>query len=301
MSSPGQAAGIPGRGQVSLGARFVLLGLFALALMVVDHKQQHLQRVRDVLSLAVLPMQLVVDMPFRGWDALTESLTDRKTLLRENARLDRELREARFRLQTLEALRRENERLRELEVSLDDMPEQKMLNAEILKVDMDDRQRFFINRGRTDDVYVGQPLLDADGVVGQVTAAFEHQSEAVLITDSSHRIPVTIRSTGLRTIAVGTGDTGMLRLLALTNRNAAEISEGDVLETSGMGGVFPRGRPVAVIESITLQPEKNFAEVEARPLSSLERDQELVLVWHQPPSEDGETGDDAIYLSESKL
>jgi len=284
MSGPGQAARVPGRGQVSLGARFVLLVIIAVVLMVVDHRQQHLQRVRDVLALAVLPMQIVVDMPFRAWDAMTEALTERKALLSENERLRREVRESRFRLQTLEALQRENQRLRALETSLGDLPEQKTLSAEIMMVDLDNRQHFRINRGKADGVYVSQPLLDVDGIVGQVTQVSEHQADAMLITDAAHRIHVTNLRSEVRTIAEGTGDTGLLRLPYLTNE--ANIQEGDVLVASGLGGVFPRGRPVAIVESIKWQPELDFAEVYARPVSSLDRERELVLVWTEHTVDD---------------
>jgi rod shape-determining protein MreC len=270
-----------GRGQISLGARFVLLTIAALVLMVVDHKQQHLQRVRDVLALAVLPMQIAVDMPFRAWSAATASLTERQSLLSENERLRREVRESRFRLQTLLALQRENQRLRELEISLDDLPDQKKLSAEIMNIDLDNRQHFLINRGRVDGVYVSQPLLDVDGVVGQITSVYEHQSEAVLITDASHRIPVTNMRSEARTIAEGTGDTGLLRLPYLTNE--ADIEVGDRLVSSGLGGVFPRGRPVAIVEKVTWQPGFDFADVLARPVSSLDRERELVLVWLPQP------------------
>lgn len=276
MSGPGQGAGIPGRDPVSLSARFVLLAIVALILMVVDHRQQHLERVRDVLALAVLPIQLAVDMPFRAWDALTESMTERSALIAENAELKRENRENSFRLQTLEALQRENQRLRALENSLVDLPGQQLMSAEILNIDLDNRQHFVINRGEADGVSVNQALLDVDGIVGQVTKVHQHQSEAMLITDAAHRIHVTNLRSEERTIAEGMGDNGMLRLPYLTNE--ADVKEGDLLVASGMGGVFPRGRPVAIVEEINWQPALDFADVLARPVSSLDRERELVLV-----------------------
>lgn len=283
MSGPGHAAGIPGRGQMSLGPRFVLLAVIALALMVVDHKQQHLERVRDVLALAVSPIQIAVDMPFRAWYAMTDSLTERDALIAENQRLRVENRENRFRLQTLEALQRENQRLKALERSLDDLPDQPMLSAEIMNIDLDNRQHFRINRGATDGVYVSQPLLDVDGIVGQVTRVHDFQAEAMLITDAAHRIHVTNLRSEARTIAEGMGDTNLLRLPYLTNE--ADVRVGDVLVASGMGGVFPRGRPVAVVESVVWQPGFDFADVIARPVSSLDRERELVLVWPQQLAE----------------
>lgn len=293
MSGPGQGAGIPGRDPVSLSARFVLLAIVALVLMVVDHRQQHLERVRDVLALAVLPIQVAVDMPFRAWDAATDSLSERGSLLAENERLKREVRESRYRLQTLEALQRENQRLRAVGMSLNDLPDQSTLSAEIMWVDLDNRQHFFINRGEADGVSVNQPLVDVDGIVGLVTKVHQHQSEAMLITDAAHRIHVTNLRSEERTIAEGMGDNGMLRLPYLTNE--ADVEVGDVLVASGMGGVFPRGRPVAIVEEINWQPALDFADVLARPVSSLDRERELVLVGSEPQ---GQSIDGAIGLEE---
>ena len=128
-----------------------------------------------------------------------------------------------------------------------------------------------------DGVYVGQPLLDANGVVGQVSMVFEFQAEALLITDSSHRVQVAVADTGQRTIAQGTGDSGLLRLLFVTNNDDIEV--GDELVTSGLGGVFPRGRPVARVVEVTRQPGLPFADVLAEPVADLDRDQEVLLVW----------------------
>lgn len=278
MSKPRQARDIPGRGQISLGARFVVLALVALALMIVDHRQDHLRRVHELLSLAVYPIHVVVDMPFSTFNALRESMTDRRTLAAENDRLALELMMSRVRLQEFESLVRENERLRELLNAMDPAEDPDIGIAEILKVDLVNRQRFVINRGRADGVYVGQPLLDARGIVGQIRAVSRLTSEAMLITDANHAVPVAVQRTGLRTIAEGTGDSGLLRLPYLPI--SADVVPGDLLVTSGLGGVFPRGRPVAEVVDVIKPPGQSFAMVTARPVSALDRDQEVLLVWN---------------------
>lgn len=279
MSGPGQAAGMPGRGEISLGARFVLLAIVSLTLMVVDHRQNHLSRVREYLSLAVYPIHVVVDLPFRVWHSLTSAVSGRAEMLRENDRLRSQLVIAQYRLQELHSLERENERLRELLDSYEDRSEERVLVAEILSVDLEHyRQRFIINRGSADGVYVGQPLLDADGVVGQVESVSVMTSEALLITDADHAVPVAIERTGLRTIAEGTGDSSQLRLPYLTN--SADVVKGDRIVTSGLGDVFPAGRPVGIIEEFVPRPGQNFAHVTARPVAALDRHQEVLLVWN---------------------
>ena len=277
MSGPGQAAGITGRGEVSLGARFVLLAVVALVLMFVDHRQDHLRRVREILSLAVYPIHVVVDMPFNIWQSATTSLTDRASLRRENESLERQVLLNAYRLQYLSELERENDRLRNLLNSLEEEHDPDVRIAEILSVDLDNRQRFIINRGTADGVYVGQPLLDANGLVGQIRSVSRISSEAMMITDADHAVPVTVERTGLRTIAEGTGDSGLLRLPYLPNN--ADVRPGDRLITSGLGGVFPRGRPVAEVTEVLRQPGQSFSEVRAAPLAALERDQEVLLVW----------------------
>jgi rod shape-determining protein MreC len=270
---------MPGRGEISLGARFVLLAALALALIVVDQRQHHLSRVRQVLNLAVYPLQLFVDLPVDAWQSVAGAVSDRQHLISENARLRRQLVITQYRLQDLNVIDRENSRLRKLLDSYEELGEDRILVAEILSVDLAPyRQRFIINRGSADEVYPGQPLLDADGVVGQVESVSAMASEALLITDPDHVVPVRIERTGVRTLAEGTGDSTLLRLANLPN--SADVVPGDRLVTSGLGDVYPAGRPVAIITEFRRQPDQSFAYVTARPVSNLDRDQEVLLVWN---------------------
>lgn len=276
MSGSGKAANIPGRGGVSLGARFVLLAVLSLTLMVVDQRQDHLERVRSALNLAVYPIRLAVDMPFSVAGSLRESMADRRELLEKNERLALELRVARLRQQDYDAIVRENERLRRI-VDAQSPADIDYRMAEILAVDLEHGQRFIINRGANDGVTVGQPLLDADGIVGQVRAVSEYSSEALLITDASHRVHVANVRTSQRMILQGTGDSRVLRVLFVTNED--DIQVGDQLETTGLGGVFPRGRPVARITSF--ERGQSFATVSAAPIADLDRDREVLLVMDE--------------------
>jgi len=292
MSGPGQYAGAPLRGGVSLGARFVLLAIVCLALMLLDHQEDHLRRVRQGLALAVYPIQVVVDLPFALWRSASESLSERSALLLENERLKREQFNADYRLQRLATLEMENARLRELLDSTARL-DGRVLIAEILSVDLDPyRQRFVVNRGLADGVFVGQALLDARGVVGQIVEVGPMTAEAVLITDADHAVPVSVNRNGLRTIAVGTGDTSRLRLPYLTN--SADIEVGDLLVSSGLGGVFPTGRPVAEVIEVRIRPGQSFAEVIAKPVSELDRDQEVLLVFGAEDPAPGYVGKDGV-------
>ena len=286
MSAQGQFSG-QGRSEGSLGARFVLLAMVCLALMLVDHQASHLARVRQGLSVAVHPIRVLVDLPFSASQSAANWIADRQALLAENEQLKRERLNANFRLQRLAALEAENRRLREL-LDSTEILQQRVLIAEILAVDLDPyRQRFNLNRGLADGVFVGQALLDADGVVGQVVEVGPFTAEAVLITDADHAVPVSVNRNGLRTIAVGTGDSNRLRLPYLTN--SADIEVGDLLVSSGLGGVFPAGFPVGRVLEVRIRPGQSFAEVLAEPVAKLDREQEVLLVWTDEDDSAGAT------------
>ena len=266
-----------------MGLRCVLLVLACVSLMLLDHRESHLSQVRQTLSVAVYPIRILVDLPFRVWESTRNAFADRNDLLAENEQLKREQLAANFRLQRVAALEVENARLRELLDSTALLGE-RVLIAEILAVDLDPyRQRLNVNRGLVDDVFVGQALLDANGVVGQVVKVGPMTAEAVLITDADHAVPVTVNRNGLRTIVVGTGDSSRLRLPYLTN--SADIEVGDLLVSSGLGGVFPSGYPVGRVIEVLVRPGQSFAEVIAEPVSALDREQEVLLVWNATQNE----------------
>jgi rod shape-determining protein MreC len=269
---------ISGRGLDGLALRYVLLVLVCFAAMLLDHRQNHVSRVRQAVSILVYPIQMVVDLPFRMTSWASSSLADRAALLDENRRLDASLRDAEVALQQLAALRVENARLRELLEASERLDDRRLV-AEVLSVDLVSSQRFMINRGSADSVYVGQAVLDRHGVVGQVVTVGQWTSEIVLITDADHALPVVVNRSGLRTIAVGTGDQNRLRLPYLTN--TADIEPGDLLVSSGLGTVFPAGYPVARVLSLQARPGQAFVDVVAQPISALDRDQEVLLLFSE--------------------
>ena len=278
MSATGRTAPGFGRSGFSMGARFLLLAVVCIALMLLDRRDQHLVRVRQTLSVVVYPVRVVVDLPFSTWNKMRDTFATRDALISENQQFRRERLETEGRLQRLDALEAENARLREL---LDSTARigNRALVAEILAVDLNPyRHRFDLNRGLVDGVYVGQALIDAEGVVGQVVRVGPLTSEAVLITDADHGVPVSVNRNGVRTIALGTGDSGRLRLPYLPNN--ADVVEGDLLISSGLGGVFPAGYPVGRVLKVERRTDQAFAEIVAEPVSSLDRDREVLLVWN---------------------
>jgi rod shape-determining protein MreC len=271
---------IIGRGP-SLGARLFLLLALSITVMVVDHRGHHLDNVRRWLGSVAQPLYLLIQTPFEAWDWATGSVADRAQLRKENQRLQTELRDANTRLLQFDSMVEENHRLRDIRASTESVGGKNLI-AEILRVDVDPfRHRLLINKGTRDNVFKGQSVLDSHGVVGQVTRVGMFTSEIILISDAEHAIPVQLNRTGIRTIAVGTGDMGKLSLPYLTGET--DVKVGDLLVTSGLGGIFPAGYPVATVSKVERSPAETFATVDGKPLAQLDRDREVLLLWFKEP------------------
>lgn len=277
------------------GLRLLLLVALAVVLMVLDHRNQHLIRIRSYLAAGLYPLQEAVDAPTQATRWAQENLASRDTLIRENAQLrETELLQA-ARLQRMAALEAENARMRALLDSTAKVGDQ-VLIAEIVAVDMDRlRHRVVLNRGSSDGAFVGQALIDAGGVVGQIMRDRGASSEALLITDPDHAVPVEIVRNGLRTIAVGTGDLERLSLPFMA-RNS-DVKAGDLLVSSGLGGKFPPGYPVATVSEVRGDTGEPFLDVAATPTAALDRVRQVLLVTPQtapPPEPQPETAPAAV-------
>ena len=266
----------PSRGP-ALGIRVLALMSLSIVLMVLDHRQNYMDTVQRTIGVVVYPIQVVVDAPFRFWQWVRDSTANRGELQLEVRRLKIERLLTNGRLQRLTALEAENARLRAL---LEARPHERdeIRVAEIMAVDANPyRHSLVIDIGKRDGVYDGQSIIDADGVVGQVIKTGFTTSQAILISDPSHALPVEVSRNGLRTIAIGTGEFDRLDLPFLPNN--ADIAPGDLLVTSGLGGAFPAGYPVAVVATVNRIPQQPFADVTAVPSSALDQVREVMLIW----------------------
>ncbi len=225
-------------------------------------------------------MQLAVASPFEGWHWFRESVSTRDTLRADKARLEADLRVAEFRLQRYEALEAESQRLRALRENTAGVAD-RFIIGDIMDVDLDAfRERVLVDKGASQGVFVGQAVLDSGGVFGQVARIEQYTSEVILVSDPAHAIPVQINRTGLRTVAVGTGDTSRLKLPYLPT--SADVQVGDLLVTSGLGGGFPVGYPVGTVDRVRRDPAQSLADVDVRPAAALDRSRELMFVWLKP-------------------
>jgi rod shape-determining protein MreC len=261
----------------ALATRVVLLVLASIILMVIDHRQNHLDAVRRALGTAVYPIQVVVDAPFRLWTWMREATTARNELHLQVSRLQAERLLTNARLQRLSALEAENARLRDLLEARTHVRDEVRV-AEIMAVEANPYSHsIVIDVGEREGAYDGQAIVDAAGVIGQIIKTGLSTSQAMLISDPSHSLPVEVNRSGLRTIANGTGEFGRLVLPFITNN--ADIRPGDLLVTSGLGGAFPAGYPVAVIDTVNRIPQEPFADVSAVPSARLDQVREVMLIW----------------------
>ncbi|MBZ4024176.1 rod shape-determining protein MreC, partial [Rhodobacter sp. TJ_12] len=190
---------------------------------------------------------------------MENQVADKAQLRAENKRLHQENLTLSARLQRFDALESENERLRNLLGSAFKVGE-RVLIAELLQVDLDPyRQQVLVDKGTLSGVFVGQPVLDANAVMGQVERANPLTSTVLLITDARHSLPVKVNRNGLRSIATGSGLIDQLNLLHVPKK--ADIRVGDLLVTSGLGGTYPPGYPVARVTEVSIEPGKRFATV----------------------------------------
>jgi rod shape-determining protein MreC len=266
----------------SANVRIIIFVLASIILMTMDHKLGHLEKLRTALSIVVYPLQYTVNVPVHFFNWTTESLSTRQNLLAENKKLRKESLLLSSKLQKFEVLETENKRLRKLlESSL--KLQDKVLIAELLSVNLQPfRHQVIINKGQHEGVYNGQPIVDANGIMGQVIHVGPFSSTVLLITDPTHALPVQINRNGLRAIAVGTGQGHSLQLEYLSNN--ADIREGDLIVSSGLGSRFPAGYPVGIVNTISMDPAEPFAKVSVTPSARLEQSREVLLVWPRTSS-----------------
>lgn len=261
----------------ALGFRVLGLVFISILLMYFDNRDNHLDTVRKSIGAAVYPILVVVDAPVRLWNWLGNSTTSRANLEMELSRLKSERLLTNARLQKLNALEAENTRLRSMLDARSRVRDQVRV-AEIMSVDANPFDHsLVIDIGTQDGVFDGQALVGADGVVGQVIKAGLITSQAMLISDTDHALPVEVNRNGLRTIVVGTGSIDSLELPFIVNN--ADIRVGDLLVTSGLGGAFPPGYPVAIVETVTRIPHEPYADVTAKPAAPLGQVREVMLIF----------------------
>ncbi|USD65010.1 rod shape-determining protein MreC [Vibrio sp. SCSIO 43136] len=265
-----------GRGP-SLQLRLFFALVLSASLMLADSRLDTFANARYFLNSLVAPVQYLANLPRTMFDGFYERFNTRETLLTSNQALKREVLRLKSDTLLLDQYREENQRLRKL-LGSPFIRDEKKVVTEVMAVDSSPyRHQVVIDKGMIDGVYEGQPVLNEKGIVGQVTFVAAHNSRVLLITDVTSSIPVQVVRNDIRIIASGNGSIDRIQLEHIPT--STDIIEGDFLVTSGLGGRYPEGYPVAYVSEVVNDDRREFASIKAEPVVDFDRLRYLLLVW----------------------
>lgn len=261
----------------SLATRLAFVLGFSIIAMFIDTKVDSVSTLRAYLTSLVSPLQYIANMPGQALSWSATRFRSRQNLLEENERLTAQITLMNEQLQRFEVVQQENENLR----TLLDAPVQEEMHkmiAELMAVDNNPySHQIVINKGGIDEVFTGQAVLDENGIVGQVIEVGTTNSRVLLISDVTHAIPARVSRNNVTVVVSGIGDVNELSLEHVAH--STDLKEGDMLVSSGLGNVFPKGYPIAIISSIVRDEGQPFAQVSATPAAKLDRIKYLLLLW----------------------
>ena len=260
--------------------RVVICAILSFISIYIDHSNDHLSSIRSALSVLIYPVQLAVNTPITLVAGGINNIKSRSGLIDENKKLRTENVRLSQRALRFRALERENQRLREL---LDSATifEEHVVVADVLAVtNTPSKRQLVLDPKRGSKFFLGQPIVDAYGVIGQVSEVGPFSATAILITDPSHSLPVSLNRNGLRAVAVGTDERDILKLSYIPTH--ADIEIGDLVITSGLGSRFPSGYPVGIIKNVRNIPGELFLEVEVEPSGRIGRTRQVLLIGRAP-------------------
>lgn len=270
-----------------MGVRLLVLSVIAL-LLIQAARSGWLDQPLSYVSSLSLPVYKLTQLPADLGRGLESLFSSRESLREENARLRAEALVLQAKTQKLASMRAENLRLREL-LNSASARDESVVVAELVGLAADPTQHVFvIDKGSADGVREGQAVIDAEGLVGQVIDVARNHSRVMMITDTSHALSIQVNRNGVRAIVEGTG---LIDLLELSHVAATtDVKVGDLLVSSGLGGRFPPGYPVARVSEVTIDPGEPFATVRARPLAQLDRAHFVLLVFSRDTSAEATDG-----------
>ena len=260
----------------ALNTKLILFVVLSFILLINDQRNNYLSILRNSIAIAIYPLQSTVEIPSRLINWFDLRIKSKEILIQENQNLISQQKINSSILQRYESLEQENMRLKQILNAANNL-DNKVEITRIISINVNPyRHTIVIDKGERDGVYKGQVLLDADGVIGQILHTNFLTSEAILISDSDHALPVEINRNGLRTIVLGNGSYTKLDVPYIPNN--ADIEIGDLLVTSGLGGKFPSGYPVAKVDFIESDLSEQFYKVSAKPIAYLNQVREVMLL-----------------------
>ncbi len=252
------------------------LALVSAVLISLELTTALLEPVRMAIATVVSPLRYVAQAPYLIGDEVGDVVSTRRMLLERNAELERRLLELSNASQQFLNLQQENAQLRELLGSQARLQDEVLIAELVGVVPTVNTHQIIIDKGFNDGVVIGQAVIDSSGLFGQIVEVDRYSSRVLLIADASHAVPVQINRNGVRSIAAGTGQLDRLELENVPT--SADIVQGDLVETSGLGGRFPQGYPVGYVESVVVEPTADYAQVSVRPAALLDRSRHVLVV-----------------------
>lgn len=261
-------------------ARLTFFGLLSVLLMVLDARFQYAEPLRHGLTLAIYPLQQVATAPVVAFNSISDFFSSQASLRRDNASLRSQQLQNAQSLLVLQSLTQENQQLRKLLDARTILSSSPSIFAEIVYAGRDPFSRkVIIDRGSQNGVEPGQPVVDDSGVLGQVTRVLPLLAEVTLVTDKNQSLPVQVLRNGLRGIAYGSGDGNTLELRFMPAN--AEVQNGDVVVTSGLDGIYPRGLPVASVLSVERDATAAFAKIRLTPTAGTNKHRQVLVIQHR--------------------
>ncbi len=260
-------------------ARLAFFGCISIALLFVDTRYHYLEGLRRVTAIVLYPLQRAVQMPGEALGWVGSYFVSLRELSEDNATLKRRSVEHAAAEQAFAAMQEENARLR----GLLEMRARFATGAKAVEVLYTGRdpfaQKLFVDKGADAEIQAGEAVIDAEGVVGQVTRVYPYMAEVTLVTDKDHAVPVQVQRSGVRSVLYGSGAgrSPELRFMA----PSADIQVGDLLVTSGLDGTYPPGLAVAKVATLERDTGQIFARIACTPIAGVDRSEHLLVVGRQ--------------------
>jgi rod shape-determining protein MreC len=262
-------------------ARLTFFVLAAIAIMIADHRFHALEAMRLTLSVVAHPLEAIAQMPGEGLAKVSDYFANQDRLLQENRDLRERVLENAAAAQQTRLLRAEQEQLLQMGAARSKYAEGGMIAEVLYNARNPFTRKIVVDKGLTQGVRAGMPVIDGSGVVGQVTSVGTFSSEVTLVTEKDQSVPVMLVRNGLRAVAVGAGKDGLIDVPFMPV--SADIQAGDMLVTSGIDATYPAGLLVAKVTEVDKNAAYVFAKIGARPAAGVDNHRFVMLLPLPPP------------------
>ena len=258
--------------------KLILFLVTSIFFLIIDSELEISNEIRKKTSYIISPIYLAAELPLKSYNVINDFLVSKNSLIKRNQILEKKIFIQSGIIQNIPLLKEENTRLKKLLNSSDESFTSKILIAELIKVNLSPfSNKVILNKGKKDNIFIGQTVIDSLGILGQVSEVNVDFSVVTLITDAGHALLATNSRTGKRIVISGTGDNRYLKAKYISLNE--DIVEGDILVTSGLDNIFPEGYLIGEISDVDKNFKKDFLEVIANPSSSLSSNREVMLLW----------------------